>query len=86
MKPQRDTKGKRKGRALSFAPVWKRPLDRGKLEIIEVILETDKDADENCPKWTLLDMCYVAVRGKDEWNETQLASEIFVSAISREIQ
>lgn len=51
-----------------------------------MILETDKDANENCPKWTLLDMCYVAVRVKDEWDETQLASQIFVSAISREIQ
>lgn len=38
-----------------------------------MILETDKDVDENSPKWTLLDMCYVAVRGKDEWDETQLA-------------
>lgn len=37
----------------SFLSRRKWPLDEGKLGIIEVISETDKDADENCSKWTL---------------------------------
>jgi len=31
-----------------------------------VILETDKNTDENCSKWALLDMCWSAAEGSKE--------------------